>query len=191
MSVSRRFLKDLGLEADAIEKVISEHSETVTALKDKIDALEAEVKGYKPKAEEFDTIKKQYEDLKTKAEENADKDYDTLKAEYEKYKADVEAEKTRSKKTDKLKTVLKDIGIPERHFEKIIKYSNVDGLELDDKEELKDIAALKKSLETDWADHIDTTKQHGAQTSTPPETQTGKQDLGKLSMADYIAARKK
>lgn len=190
MAVTRKLLKDLGLEPDAIEKIISEHSETVTALKDQIDTLKEDVKGYKPKAEKLDEISKQYEDLKKKAEENADKDYDTLKAEYEKYKADMEAEKTRSKKTDKLKAVLKDIGIPERHYDKIIRYSDVDHLELDEKEELKGLAELKKSLETDWADHIDKTQEKGASTSTPPDS-TGKQDLSKLSMAEYIAARKK
>lgn len=188
MALTRRFLKDLGIEPEVIEKIIGEHSETVTALKDQIDAVEKERDEYKPKAEKLDKVQKEYEELKESTQD--DSKYNTLKAEYEQYKADIQARDLRTKKSDKVKAVLKDIGIPERHYEKILKYSDIDKIELDDKEEIKDVAELKKNLEADWSDHIDHTEQHGAATATPP-AQAGSVDLSKLDMASYIAERKK
>ena len=188
MALTRRFLKDLGIEPEQIEKIIGEHSETVTALKDQIDTLEKERDEYKPKAEQLDKVQKEFDELKESTKD--DTRYTELKAEYDKYKADIEARDLRTKKSDKVKAVLKDIGIPERHYEKILKYSDIDKIELDDKGEIKEIAELKKNLETDWSDHIDKTEEHGAKTATPP-AQAGAVDLSKLDMASYIAERKK
>lgn len=188
MALTRRFLKDLGIEPEQIEKIIGEHSETVTALKDQIDAVTQERDEYKPKAEQLDKVQKEYDELKESTKD--DTKYQSLKAEYEQYKADIQARDLRTKKSDKVKAVLKDIGIPERHYEKILKYSDIDKIELDDKEEIKDVAELKKNLEADWSDHIDKTEQHGASTATPP-AQAGAVDLSKLDMAAYIAERKK
>lgn len=190
MALTRKFLKSLGIEPEAIEEVIREHSETVTALKDQIDTLEEDAKDA-PKKEDYDDLKKKYEDLKKTKSTHTDEDYKKLQEEYDNYKSEVEQKEARSKKSEKVKAVLKDIGIPERHYEKILKYSDVDSLELDDKGELKGLAELKKSLETDWSDHIDKTHTAGADTATPPAGTGGEPDLGSLSMADYIAARKK
>lgn len=188
MALTRRFLKDLGIEPEQIEKIIEQHSETVTALKDQIDTLQTENAEYKPKAEKLDSVQEEYDKLKAQTEDNSE--YKALKDEFDKYKADIEARDLRTKKSDKVKAVLKDIGIPERHYEKILKYSDIDKIELDDKGEIKEVAELKKNLEADWSDHIDTTEQHGAQTATPPAA-AGAVDLGKLDMASYIAERKK
>lgn len=188
MALTRRFLKDLGIEPENIEKIIGEHSETVTALKDQIDTVTQERDKFKPKAEQLDTVQKELDELKESTKD--DTRYTELKAEYDKYKADIEARDLRTKKSDKVKAVLKDIGIPERHYEKILKYSDIDKIELDDKGEIKEIAELKKNLEADWSDHIDKTEEHGAKTSTPPGS-AGSVDLGKLDMAAYIAERKK
>ncbi len=188
MALTRRFLKDLGIEPEQIEKIIGEHSETVTALKDKIDTLETETAEYKPKAEKLDGLQAEYDKLKAQTEDNSE--YKALREEFDKYKADVEARDLRTKKSDKVKAVLKDIGIPERHYEKILKYSDIDKIELDDAGEIKEIAELKKNLETDWSDHIDHTEERGAQTSTPPAA-AGAVDLSQLDMASYIAERKK
>ena len=188
MALTRRFLKDLGIEPEQIEKIIGEHSETVTALKDQIDTVTQERDQFKPKAEQLDKVQKELDELKESTKD--DTRYTELKAEYDKYKADVEARDLRTKKSDKVKAVLKDIGIPERHYEKILKYSDIDKIELDDKGEIKEIAELKKNLETDWSDHIDKTEEHGAKTATPPAS-AGAVDLSKLDMASYIAERKK
>ncbi len=188
MALTRRFLKDLGIEPEQIEKIIGEHSETVTALKDQIDTVTQERDQFKPKAEQLDKVQKELDELKESTKD--DTRYTELKAEYDKYKADIEARDLRTQKSDKVKAVLKDIGIPERHYEKILKYSDIDKIELDDKGEIKEIAELKKNLETDWSDHIDKTEEHGAKTSTPPAS-AGSVDLGKLDMAAYIAERKK
>ena len=188
MALTRRFLKDLGIEPEQIEKIIGEHSETVTALKDQIDTVTKERDQFKPKAEQLDTVQKELDELKESTKD--DTRYTELKAEYDKYKADVEARDLRTKKSDKVKAVLKDLNIPERHYEKILKYSDIDKIELDDKGEIKEIAELKKNLEADWSDHIDKTSETGAKTSTPPAS-AGSVDLGKLDMAAYIAERKK
>ena len=60
-----------------------------------------------------------------------------------------------------------------------------------DGDKLKDVETLKTNLQTEWAEFIPTTQTTGVNTSNPPKTSNSEVDLGSLSMADYIAARKK
>lgn len=164
MALTRKFLASKGIEADVIEEIITAHTETISGLKDKLD----DANGYKVKAEKYDATKKELDDLKAEVAKNGDKSYEALKKEFDDYKADVAKKETRSKKEAAYKEVLKDAGIPEKHWAKILKYSDVDEVELDDKGQIKTKADVLKSIREEWSDHIETKGQNGAQTATPP-----------------------
>src|SRR5690606_41719381 len=70
--MKRSFLTDLGLETEVIDKIMKAHGETVNALKDdadKVDALEAQLNDLKNQIKDRDT---QLEDLAEKAKGNED-----------------------------------------------------------------------------------------------------------------------
>lgn len=164
----REILSTAGADAekisDAVDAIISGHTASIEALREERDS-------YKEKAEKADSIQKELDGVK-KASEG--KDYEKLKKEFEDYKKQVEAEKVRGAKEEAFKGVLKDAGIPARHFAKIIKYSDVDGLELDDDGKPKNAKDLMKAIKEEWSDHIEKTQTEGAKTPTPPASTGGK-----------------
>jgi len=185
--LTRKFLASKGIEADVIDEIIQAHTETVNGLKDKMDDYEK----FKADAEELAKTRKELDDLKAEVAKHSDKDYDTLKAEFEAYKKDVENKAVRDAKENAFKEVLKDAGVPERHYAKVIKYSDIDALELDDDGKIKDAKTLLKSIKEEWSDHIPTDKKQGAGVDNPPANGGGqtltKDEIVKIKDA---AARK-
>ena len=172
MALTRKFLASKGLEADVIEEIITAHTESISGLKDSID----EYKKYESKAKELDAVQKELDDLKAKVAENSDKDYDKLKQEFDAYKADVEEKATRNAKETAYKALLKDVGVPERHFDKILKYSKetLDKLVLDEDGNITDSKELRKSIKDEWGDHIEKKGQQGSGANEPPANNGGK-----------------
>lgn len=162
--LTRKFLASKGIDASVIDEIITAHTETVSGLKDELDKANS----YKEKAEKLDSVQKELSDLKAEVAKNGGKSYEALKKEFDDFKADVAKKETRSLKEAAYKEVLKDAGIPEKHWAKILKYSDVDGVELDDKGQIKTKADILKSVKEEWSDHIETKGQNGAQTSNPP-----------------------
>lgn len=167
--LTRKFLASKGIEADVIEEIITAHTDTVNGLKDKLDEAEK----YKAKADKYDEAKKELDDLKAEVAKNSDKDYEALKKEYDDFKADVENKAVRSKKEEAYREILKDAGIPEKHYAKILKYSDVDGVELDKDGKIKTAKDLLESIKEEWKDHIEVRSQNGATTATPPKNTGG------------------
>lgn len=163
MALSRKFLAALGIEADKIDQIIEAHSETVEALK-------ADRDSFKERADKYEEVQKELDSLKEESEKNKgkDDDYAKLKKEFDDYKADVETKAVRSKKEEAYKEILKDAGIPEKHFAKILKYSDIDGVELDKDGKITTSKDLLKSIKEEWSDHITTDGKQGADTATPP-----------------------
>lgn len=187
--LTRKFLKAMGIEEDKIDQIIEAHTDTVTALKEERDALKAD-------AEALPAVKKELDALKKKADaSNSDEykeKYESLKAEYETYKADVAKKAESDTKTRLYRELAKKAGISEKRLDAILKVTNLADMKLDkDGAALVDADKLTESIKTEWADFITTESEKGANTPNPPENNSGKTDLGKLSMEDYIAARKK
>lgn len=177
MGFTRKGLAALGLEAAVIDQVMENHVEVVDGLKDQIKVLEGEnvklkesVEGSKAIQKELDDLKKQVEDDK---KANAGKDYDKLKEEFENYKADIQKKEVRASKEAAYREILKDAGIPEKHFAKILKYSDVDGIELDDKGKATTAKDILKAVKEEWEDHIEKTATKGAETENPPKNTGG------------------
>lgn len=165
MALTRKFLSAMGIEEDKIEQIIEAHTDTVTALKEARDSYKADAEKLKSVEKELAEAKEQLKDAGT--DEYKEK-YDKVKADFDKFKADTAAKESRTKKEDAYKAILKDANIPEKHFAKIIKYSDIDGLELDDKGELSNKSELLKSIKEEWGDHIEQTGTQGANVQNPP-----------------------
>lgn len=165
MALTRKFLSAKGIEdEDVISSIIAAHRETVDSLKDTID----ELKKFEEDAKKLKDVQKELDDLKAKGgdwEVKYQKEHDDFEA----YKKNMENEKVRKAKEDAYKEILKDAGIPEKHFAKIIKYSDVDAMELDDGGKIKTAKEVLKSVKEEWSDHITTTSKTGADTMTPPQ----------------------
>ena len=164
MSLTRKFLASKGIDAEVIDEIITAHTETISALKDKIEDYDKA----KADSDKLKVVQKELDDLKAEVAKNSDKDYDALKEEFETYKAEVSKKETRSAKESAFKELLKDAGIPEKHFAKIIKYSDVDGVELDDKGKITTAKDLLKSIKDEWSDHIEIQGKQGTNTPNPP-----------------------
>lgn len=189
MGLTRKTLSALGLDAEKIDEVISAHTETVNALKDQIDKAQAENEKLKADNAKVPELEKQVKELEKKisadAEANKGRDYDALKKEFDDYKAEQERKAVRAGKEAAYKDILKDAGIPERHWAKILKYSDVDGLELDDKGKATTAKDILKSVREEWGDHIEQKNTEGAKTETPP---AGTGATGKTK-ADILAIK--
>ena len=170
MALSRKFLQGMGLTEEQASAIIEANEETITGLKDEIEK-------YKTASESSEKnlakVQKELNSLKEDAENNNSKNpykvkYEAIKEEFENYKNDTEAKESRTKKEDAYKAILKDANIPEKHFAKILKYSDIDGLEFDDKGELSNKSELLKSIKEEWGDHIEQTGTTGANVQNPP-----------------------
>lgn len=192
MAFSRKELTSMGIEAETIERLIQMNAESTSWLKDRIAELEEEGKKaskYKKDAESLKDVQKELDELKAKVEadtkEREGKDYDKLKKEFDDYKAEQVRKAERQAKEAAYKEILKDAGIPERHFEKILKYSPVDEVELDEKGKIKTEKEIMKSVKEEWGDHIETTQTQGAEIQSPPNN-TGANTFESLSLTDKM-----
>lgn len=187
MSLTRSKLSALGIEADKIEEIIAGHVETVSALNDKIDAARNEAEKYKVEAEKVKELEATIKNLEAKAEADAKeregKDYDKLKQEFEAFKAETERKAVRAQKEKAYMEILKDAGIPEKHYSKILKYSDVDGVELDEKGKITTAKEILKEIKEEWGDHIEVEKRTGAPVDTPPANTGGPKKTKEQIMA--------
>ena len=179
-SLTRKMLKAMGSEDEKIDQIIEAHSETVDALKERSADFEKN-------AQELEKAKKELTEAKA-ALEASGKDpykvkYEAVKEEFEKFKTEQQAAAAHSSKLNAYRTLLKKAGVSENRIESVLKVSDIDGIEIDDKGEAKDSEKLIEGIKTEWADFIATPQIKGASTSTPPANQNI--DFDALSDDEY------
>lgn len=191
MALSRRMLTAMGITAEQIEQIIEAHTETVSGLKQQIadlgdDLAKAKESGtadserLKDVQKELDTLKAQ---VAADAKAREGKDYDALKKEFDDYKADIQAKAVKSAKEKAFRDLLSDMKVSDKGVSLILKYQGVNGIELDEDGKLKDAPALRKAVKEDWSDYISTVETKGADTKTPPGSDSG---AGKMTKADIM-----
>ena len=161
-SLTRKFLASIGIEDEKIDLIVEKHNEVLTEIKDERDK-------YKADAEKLPETEKELSSLKEKMAGNDPykEKFEALQKEYEGFKADVESKQTTAKKENAFRHILKDIGIPEKRIDTIVKVSDINGIELTENG-IKDEETLKESLKKEWSDFITTTKVEGANSANPP-----------------------
>jgi len=187
MALTRKFLSALGIEEEKAEQIIQAHVDTV-------DPIKTERDKYKEQAEKVPALEKEVADLKAK--ETGDDPYkekfEALQKEYDSYKADVEAKATTAKKETAFRRMLKDIGIPDKRIDSVLKVSDVNGIELTEKG-IKDEETLKAKLKEEWSDFIATTKTEGVNSANPPANNGAKTTMTReqiRAISDPVARQK-
>lgn len=101
------------------------------------------------------------------------KEYKDLKKEFEDYKGEQTKKESRAAKEKAYRELLKAAGISEKRIDAVLKVSDVDGVELDDKGAIKGADKLTESVKSEWSDFIVTTTTKGADTPHPPANTGG------------------
>lgn len=176
MGFTRKFLSAMGIEAEKIDEIINAHIEVVDGLKEERD-------NFKKDAEKLADVQKELSKANEKLAKNGEgetvskEDFDKLKKEYDDYKADIDAKAIRSSKENAFRELLKSAGVGEKRMNAIIKVSDIDGIELDKDNKIKDADKRTETIKAEWADFIENTVVKGANTANPPAnsgTGTGK-----------------
>ena len=169
MSLTRKALAAMGIEADKVDQIIEMHTETVDAIRADRDALKDEVKKYKADSDKLAAAEKELSELKDKAgQPDAYKGkYDKLKKEFDTYKGEVTAKETKDAKTKAYRDLLKEIGVSEKRLDAVLRIADLDSFELEEGK-IKDVDELKAKAKEEWSDYIVSETTKGAKTATPP-----------------------
>ena len=167
--------------ADAVNKIIDCHADSISALREEVAELKEKVVTYKADADKLPGVQKELEELKVTADKAGD--YIKLKAEYDQYKAGIEAEKVNAQKKSAYTDVLKDAGITsDKAIAKVLKYTNLDDIELDDKGKVVNAKDHMKAAKEEWAELVSQTQTSGVKTENPPANTGG----GSKTMAEIM-----
>lgn len=177
MSLTRKALVAMGIEAEKIDQIIEMHTEVVDAIKSERDTAKEDAKKYKADADKLADVEKELNTLK----ENSDKPdsykekYDKIKKEYEDYKTAQISKETKAAKSKAYREMLKEIGIADKRIERVMKATepDIDAIELDDNGAIKELDELKKKTKEEWSDFIVSEGKKGADTATPPSNTGG------------------
>lgn len=177
MSLTRKALVAMGIEAEKIDQIIEMHTEVVDAIKSERDTAKEDAKKYKADADKLADVEKELNTLK----ENSDKPdsykekYDKIKKEYEDYKTAQVSKETKAAKSKAYREMLKEIGIADKRVERVMKATepDIDAIELDDNGTIKEVDELKKKVKEEWSDFIVSEGKKGADTATPPSNTGG------------------
>ena len=177
MSLTRRALKAMGISDEQVDEIIAAHTETV-------DGLKADVAKYKADAEALPEVQKQLEkaqaDLEAGKKDSWKVKYEAIKEEFEGYKTEQTKKESHAAKEKAYRALLQEAGVSEKRLESVLKVSDVDSVELDEKGAIKGADKLTEAIKTEWADFITTTETRGASTSNPPANNNG----GAMTKAD-------
>ena len=178
MSLTRKALKAMGLTDEQIDSVIEMHTDTVSGLKDKLEAAEnnskdvekltAEVEKYKNELEKANKAITESEKLKEQ--------YKNTKSEYEKYKGEIAAKETKAAKEKAAREYYKSKGINDDNMSIAMRgsRSEIDAMELDEKGKIKDTKVFDELIKGDYAKLISHTEVKGVQTQVLPPNATNK-----------------
>lgn len=165
MSLSREFLEAMGLTKEQVSAIVKGNS-------DSLSGLTTENKNLRDENARLKEIEKEFNNLKAanSGKEDLQKSYDALKAEYEQYKSDITAKETRAAKETALKAYFEKNNIVGKNQAIAMRgiKSELDGIELDEKGNIKDTASLDELVKGDYAGLVSTTKTEGANIADPP-----------------------
>ena len=162
--LTRKFLTALHIEDENVqEQIISAHVEATDALKEQRDE-------YKEKADRLEVVEKELDEYKAKdtGENPLESQYEELKQTFENYKAEVEKKALNDKKEKAYRELLKKGSIPEKYHNSIVKMTNFDDIELDEKDNIKGVEKYENEIKDSYGELAVSTSQKGATVETPP-----------------------
>lgn len=180
MGLTKKFLQSMEIPDSKIESIFEEYSNAIAG-------LTADRDKYKEQADKLASVEKELVKAQAKAEEleTVSEQLKKVRAEYADYKAGVDADKVKAVKEKAYRQLLQETGISEKAIDKIIKVTDLSGVEVDDKNNIKDKTEIIKNIKTEWSDFIITQTERGAEVANPP-TNTGGSTFEKMSLYDKM-----
>jgi hypothetical protein len=189
MALTRKLLKSFGLEESVIDSIIEAHGETVDALKKQRDDALAD-------AGKVSEVTRERDELKSKIEKLEKTGGDTAKvqAEFDAYKEQIKKEKADALNTSDVRKIGKEAGVQRESFLDLL--SRVFDMSLIKRGEDGAVSngdELKEMIKKTYPDLLGVKETGGTGRVDPPGGGNGTpsaEELGKMDMAAYIAARK-
>lgn len=182
MSLTRKFLKALGIEEDKIEEIITAHGETVAGLKDEITKAQQGADDLAAITKERDTLKQRVDAL-----EKSSGDAAKIQADFDAYKKQVETEKANTGKKALVKKALEAAGANPAAIDLMLGTVDLEKVELNG-DALKDAEAVLKPIKEAHGGLFGEVKPNG----TPPINPPGgtKKDPKEMNFNEYKEWRK-
>lgn len=171
MALKRSDIRKIVKDADMTDE------EKLTAV---MDLLHSEVDDLKEEQDDLkEQLKKAQVDLKN-AQENGGGDDSEWKKKYESerdafkdFKDTQAAKESKAAKEKAYRKMLEESKVSAKAIDNVLKVTNFDEIELDDKGQIKDAADVKKKIESDWSGFIESTQTKGANVKNPPTNDGG------------------
>ena len=180
MGITKKFLQSMEIPDNKIELIFDEYANAIAG-------ITADRDKYKEQAAKLASVEKELVKAQAKAEEleTVSEQLKKVRAEYADYKAGVDADKVKAVKEKAYRQLLQETGISEKAIDKIIKVTDLSGVEVDDKNNVKDKTEIIKNIKTEWSDFIITHTERGADVANPPSN-IGGSTFEKMSLAEKM-----
>lgn len=188
MALTKKMLIAMDIPAEKIDEIMSNHLASVDALREERDTFKADAEKYKAESERLANVEKDLVKAQAKVEEaenNAEK-LKNLKAEFDQYKADVEAKAVASITEKAYRGLLKEAGIADKYFDKIIKVTDLSKIKLDKENKIEDSGTIVEGIKNEWSEFVVTQGAQGANVANPPAN-TGGGTFETMSLAEKMA----
>lgn len=163
-SLTRSFLKALGLSDDQQTSILEQHTAVVDEIKQERDTYKADADKLPGLQQELDSLKNG-EDFKSK--------YETEHQAFEDYKADQAKKEEHSKVESAYRKLLADEQINEKLLDDIVHIADIDSMKLDKDGNLQDIDTLKTAINEKYSAFKVKTEQRTHKPETPPKEENG------------------
>lgn len=188
MGLSKKMLRSMELDDDKITQILDAHTAVIDEIAAERDKFKADAEKYKAESERLANVEKDLLKAQAKveeAEDNADK-LKNLKAEFEQYKADVKAKEVAGVTEKAYRGLLKEAGIADKYFDKIIKVTDLSKIKLDKDNKIEDSGNIVNGIKSEWSEFVVTQGTQGANVANPPAN-TGGGTFETMSLAEKMA----
>lgn len=188
MGLSKKMLRSMELDDDKITQILDAHTAVIDEIAAERDKFKADAEKYKAESERLANVEKDLVKAQAKveeAEDNADK-LKNLKAEFEQYKADVKAKEVAGVTEKAYRGLLKEAGIADKYFDKIIKVTDLSKIKLDKDNKIEDSGNIVNGIKSEWSEFVVTQGTQGANVANPPAN-TGGGTFETMSLAEKMA----
>jgi len=188
--MKRSFLRELGIEADEVDKIMAEHGKSIESLKtqvsnndglkDKLEETEKQLNKAQTDIEELSKSTGTVEELKDKLTKS--------QGELETFKADTVKRETVRTKKEALYKALDKAGAVNSSIDLLIPTFDLDKVQLDNKGNIVDLDDIINPVK-DTRKELFTTKLLGD--NTPPENKSNDIDTSGMTDQEYLAHKLK